>query len=73
MSQLPHNTLNFASLATCAHMQVARAYLKTLPSDLPLDPEKAVKYFQLAVNSSQEPDAYFGLAQVRVIVHKLID
>jgi hypothetical protein len=54
-------------------MQVARAYLKTLPSDLPLDPEKAVKYFQLAVNSSQEPDAYFGLAQVRVIVHKLID
>jgi len=45
-------------------LQVARAYLKALPSDLPLDPDKAVKYFQLAVNSSQEPDAHFGLAQV---------
>mmetsp|Transcript_62315 Transcript_62315/g.140932 ORF Transcript_62315/g.140932 Transcript_62315/m.140932 type:complete len:469 (-) Transcript_62315:84-1490(-) len=47
-----------------AAVKVAKAHLKQLPSDLPLDPEEGRRFFELAVNASAEPDAHFGLAQL---------
>lgn len=45
-------------------MKLARAYLKTLPSDLKADPMKALSLFQRAVELSDEPDGHYGLASI---------
>lgn len=45
-----------------ACIKVARAYLKTLPSALPKDTERAEYYFLRAVEVADDPDGHYGLA-----------
>lgn len=47
-----------------ASVKIARAYLKTLPSSLSFDFEKARNLFQRAVDLSNEPDGHYGLAHI---------
>jgi TPR repeat protein len=49
-----------------ALIKMARAYLKSIPSFLDFDLEKAQSMYQRAADESQDPDAYFGLAQIRL-------
>ncbi len=51
--------------AGLAAVKVARAYLKQLASELPLDVAAARKYFEMAV-ASFNPDGHYGLATLWV-------
>ena len=45
-------------------VKLARAYLKKLPSNLEYCPEKAEEYYNLAIKTSQDPHAQYGLAEM---------
>ena len=45
-------------------VKLARAYLKQLPSSLPLDVSEASRLYRQAIQTSREPDAMYGLAQM---------
>lgn len=45
-------------------VKLARAYLKLLPSNLPFDPKEAERYYRLAIATSQDPHAQYGLAEM---------
>jgi len=45
-------------------VRLARAYLKQLPSNLPLDFSKAASLYREAVAVAREPDAMYGLANL---------
>eukprot|EP00949_MAST-11_sp_MAST-11-sp1_P002617 g2617.t1 len=47
-----------------AAVKIARAYLKALPSHLDYSEEDAERMFRMAIDNAQEPDAYYGLAQL---------
>ena len=49
--------------AGMAAVKVARAYLHQLASSLPFSVEKAVEYFQIAIES-HNPDGHYGMAQL---------
>ncbi|KAL3915473.1 MAG: hypothetical protein SGILL_005637 [Bacillariaceae sp.] len=49
--------------AGMAAVKMARAYLHQLPSKLPLDVEKALYYYDLAIQSNN-PDGYYGKAAI---------
>lgn len=45
-------------------VKIARAYLKRLPSNLEFNPKEAEKYYRLAIKTSEDPHAQFGLAEM---------
>lgn len=45
-------------------VKLARAYLKRLPSNLEYNPKEAEKYYRLAIKTSQDPQAQYGLADM---------
>lgn len=47
--------------AGMAAVKMARAHLKLLPSDLPLDREAAKQYYRMAMQS-HDPDGHYGMA-----------
>jgi len=56
---------NAAEMGMSASMiKLARAYLNHLPSNLPLDFNKAASLYREAVAVAREPDAMYGLAQL---------
>ena len=45
-------------------VKLARGYLKLLPSAIPFDPENAENLYRRAIEVSEDPNAYYGLAQM---------
>eukprot|EP00587_Corethron_hystrix_P001982 CAMPEP_0113319966 /NCGR_PEP_ID=MMETSP0010_2-20120614/13954_1 /TAXON_ID=216773 ORGANISM="Corethron hystrix, Strain 308" /NCGR_SAMPLE_ID=MMETSP0010_2 /ASSEMBLY_ACC=CAM_ASM_000155 /LENGTH=633 /DNA_ID=CAMNT_0000177635 /DNA_START=92 /DNA_END=1990 /DNA_ORIENTATION=- /assembly_acc=CAM_ASM_000155 len=58
------NKLAASGGAGTSAVKLGYAYLKKLPSPLPFDKNEAIKYFQMSIASSNEPDGHFGLAQI---------
>ena len=54
-----------ADQGLCSSMvKLARAYLKRLPSKLDFSSKNAEKYYKLAIETSQDPHAQYGLAEM---------
>jgi len=47
-----------------ARVKLARAYLNKLPSNLQMNVSRADQLYKAAVRDSQEPDAYYGMAEL---------
>ena len=45
-------------------VKLARAYLKRLPSNLEFNPKEAERLYRLAINTTQDPHAQYGLAEM---------
>ena len=45
-------------------VKLARAYLKLLPSNLPFDPGMAQKYYEQAIEISNDPHAQYGIVEM---------